>query len=143
MQRCKMQEYLSICGTGRPATLDGAGRSTALGEEDNVRPIGDVVAVSVSEGGPDVVAVVAHDAVNLGRRIVDERPAYLFVLLAAKLSVRAGFLEPVGHDDADGLVLSKVALDVDDTDGEETRLVRKRLEATPVNVDGAVGGEGV
>ena len=86
---------------------------------------------------------MAHDAGDLGRCVVDQSTTHFFRVVAANLAVRTRRWQPVDDNDTHGFVLGKVALDVDDTDGQEAGLAKKGTVGSLVDVDGTMGVEGV
>lgn len=128
---------------------DGRGRrsgracAAVVPEEANMRAMSDVLAISISEKLFNVGALVSHDSVDLGSSIVDQDAANFLGFTTPHLAVLIRGLASVNDNKADGLMRGKVALNADDSDGEEAGLVEKSLVGTTINVDSAVGVGGM
>lgn len=83
------------------------------------------------------------DAHDLRRGVVDECAADLDGCAAPQLPGGARRVEAVHDDEADGLLLRKVALDVEDARGEEARFAEEGAVGSRVDVERAVGLEAV
>ncbi|WDK16088.1 hypothetical protein CGRA01v4_07369 [Colletotrichum graminicola] len=126
--------------------LDARRHWPALAAEDaDVLPLRHVLAVGVPQQAPDVRALVALDAHDLGRGVVDQRAADLDRRPAPPLAAlaRARAVQAVHDDEADGLLLRKVAVDVDHAGRQQAGLAEQGAVGAGVDVQRAVGLEAV
>jgi hypothetical protein len=102
-------------------------------------PVGNILAVSVTQDLLNLNALVPLDTSDLGGGIVHQGSSDLFWDAIPELAVRARGCPTLDHHEPHHLLLRKVALHVNNTNRKQASLAEECLVGSRVNVEGSVG----